>query len=241
MQGDKNSLLNKLVTRLRPANEPLDVLSGYACWAGSYLPEAHNPLMAAEQAAMLSLLPPELAGVACLDLACGSGRYLQLLRERGACRPVGLDLSEEMLAQARRYQVGLALVRAPFLALPFAGGTFDLITCGLAVGHEPALAHVLAEAARVLRPGGQLLYSDVHPLGTLSGWRRTFTTPDGAVHSLEHHLHLYGDHHRAAQTAGLAIEAVLEPTAGPAAPERFRQFPAVLVIRAVKLRDNFLA
>ena len=111
---------------------------------------------------------------------------------------------------------------------------FDFITCGLAVGHEKNLSELLAEAARVLRPGGILLYSDFHPIGAFLGWKRTFTADNGTVYNLEHHLHLYSHHQQSCKAAGLDIDAVLEPFAGSNVPSQARNIPVVIVIRAVK-------
>src|SRR5204862_7747374 len=75
--------------------------AAYALWAASYPPHAHNPLMLAEERAMLALLPADLRGRAVLDAGCGSGRYLLHALRRGARRALGVDLSAEMLARAR--------------------------------------------------------------------------------------------------------------------------------------------
>ena len=210
---------------------PVDVLTGYAYWAKSYPPQAHNPLMLLEEQAMLSLLPANLSGKSCLDLACGTGRYLLQLQARHAGRAVGVDYSAHMLDQSiNNYQLtinNLQLALAPFFPLPFNSSAFDLIVCGLAVGHEKNLEATLSEAARVLRPGGELLYSDIHPTGTLAGWKRTFAGDNGVVFDLEHHLHRIDDHRQACRAAGLTIDAVLEPLFDG-------KIPAVLVIRAVK-------
>lgn len=213
---------------------PVGVQRGYTLWAKHYPPKAHNLLMEIEQQAMLSLLPAGLPGKICLDLACGSGRYVRLLRNRQARQVFGVDYSTGMLAHARRAGLGRGLVCSPFWALPFAPAGFDVITCGLAVGHARNLAQILTEAARVLRPGGMMIYSDIHPFGALAGWQRTFTASRGRVFSLEHYPHLYSDHHRACQAAGLTIQTVLEPFAGEQFPKASRRFPLVLVIRAVK-------
>lgn len=210
----------------------VDVLAGYAQWAKNYPAWAHNPLMEIEERAMLSLLPDDLSGQVCLDLACGSGRYMKLMQSRRAQQIFGVDYSADMLAQA----VNSALVQSTFLALPFAAAVFDLVVCGLAVGHEKNLRQTLAEISRVLRPGGLLLYSDFHPFGTLSGWRRSFTTTNGDTFQLEHYLHLYSDHLRSCQAASLTIQAVLEPAAGEHAPPESQHIPAVLVIGAVKTK-----
>ncbi len=225
---------------------PVDVLTGYAHWAKSYPAHAHNPLMELEEQAMLSLLPADLNGKVCLDLACGSGRYFRLMQVRQARQVFGIDYSVDMLIQARNPKSKIQnpkLVRSPFLALPFAAETFDYITCGLAIGHEKNLKRALAEISRVLRTGGAVVYSDFHPFGTLSGWQRSFTTTNGDTFHLEHYLHLYSDHLQACQAAGLTINAVLEPIAAEHAPLGFEQMPVVLVIRAVKTKgcsENYL-
>ncbi len=215
----------------------MDVLTGYAQWAKIYPAHAHNPLMEVEEQAMLSLLPDDLRDKVCLDLACGSGRYVRLIQNRQARQVFGLDYSADMLAQASNPKSEIQnpkLARSAFLSLPFAAATFDLITCGLAIGHEINLKRTLAEISRVLRLGGTVVYSDFHPFGTLSGWRRSFTTAKGETFNLEHYLHLYSDHLHACQSVGLTITAVLEPSAGRHAPPGYQNFPVVLVIRAGK-------
>ena len=238
--------LEKLKGRRPKPPVPVDVLTGYAQWAKSYPAEAHNPLMEIEERAMLSLLPQDLSDKVCLDLACGSGRYIKLLQDRQARRVFGVDYSPDMLLQAgnpkatpvRRAVQNPKLARAPFLALPFAAATFDLIICGLAVGHEKNLGRTLAEISRILRLDGTLIYSDFHPFGTLSGWQRSFSTANGDTFNLEHYLHLYSHHVRACGDAGLTITAVQEPVAGEHAPPGFQQTPVVLAIRAVKTKKG---
>lgn len=215
--------------RSRRAARPLAVVDAYARWAPGYAAEAHNPLMELEQAALLPLLPP-VAGRRVLDLACGSGRYLARLAAGGPARLVGADLSAAMLARAAALPAGL--LRADLRRLPLAADSFDLVVCGLAVGHVAALAPAVAEMARVLAPGGALVYSDFHPFATLAGLQRTFKGADGRTYAVEHHLHLYSDHQAACQAAGLTIDAVREPVVEFAHPWRGR--PAVLVVRAVK-------
>jgi malonyl-CoA O-methyltransferase len=201
--------------------------------------------MEIEERAMLSLLPDDLRDKVCLDLACGSGRYIKLLQDRQVKQIFGLDYSGEMLAEVHnpkstpeRAVQNPKLARSAFLSLPFATATFDLITCGLAVGHEKNLAQTLAEMSRVLRQGGTVIYSDFHPFGTLSGWQRSFTTANGATFQLEHYLHLYGDHHQACQAAGLTITALLEPAGGEHTPAGFQHLPVVLVIQATKTKHS---
>lgn len=221
--------MNVFEKKARYRLAPLDVRAGYALWTKTYPARPHNPLMRTEQQAMLSLVPQSLAGRTCLDLACGSGRYLRVLRQRQVRCAVGLDLSAEMLAAAP----GISAALGEFGRLPFAANRFDWVVCGLAVGHTPDLPAFAAETARVLRPGGQLLLSDIHPAGIAAGWQRTFTA-NGRLHRLEHHPHHLSDFRRACDFAGLRIGQILEPALAGDVPPEAQNIPAVLVIRAEK-------
>lgn len=114
--------------------------------------------------AFLEVLPP-VAGQRCLDLGCGEGHNTRLLAERGA-DVVGLDISETFLRAA----VGAAGARGPrhVLAdgavLPFADSAFDVVTAFMSLMDVADPERSLVEVARVLRPGGTLQFSVLHPL-----------------------------------------------------------------------------
>jgi len=76
-----------------------------------------------------------------------------------------VDTSPEMLAAARRRLPDADLRQASLESLPFADASFDLAVCSLALTHvpSPTLDVAIAELARVLRPGGRLVLSDIHP------------------------------------------------------------------------------
>jgi malonyl-CoA O-methyltransferase len=188
----------------------------YDRWAPLYPPLPHNPIMRAEQSAMLQLLP-QVRGLRALDLACGSGRYAALLRERGAAFVAGLDFSPVMLMQA---QVA-GRVCASMMALPLADASFELVVSGLAVGHADELQGWLSEAARVLRPGGRLLYSDFHPAAAQSGLKRSFRGEDGRTYTLPHQDFALSEHLALAPIAGLSVESVTEVRAGIELTESF--------------------
>ena len=225
------SVLRAFISRFRSLPLELDPATAYDLWAAAYPAQAHNPLTRAEEAAMLELLP-DVRGLRALDLACGSGRYARHLKDRGAARVVGLDLSAAMLARAR--DVHGVLARATMISLPLPSNTFDLITCGLAVGHLSDLNPVLREMARVLKPGGAVVYSDFHPFGHLAGWKRGFRA-NGRQYSVRHYPHLYAEHHAACLSVGLTIDAVREPCAVDESGRRaWGDIPVALIIRAVK-------
>jgi 2-polyprenyl-6-hydroxyphenyl methylase/3-demethylubiquinone-9 3-methyltransferase len=104
--------------------------------------------------ALLDAMRP-LAGQRVLDLGCGKGRFARRLADAGA-QVVGLDLSSAMLAEAW----GLKCIRGSARRLPIASGAFDAVAAVELFEHLPDLDGVLAEARRVLRPGGVLAIVD---------------------------------------------------------------------------------
>jgi malonyl-CoA O-methyltransferase len=204
--------------------ERLDPQSAYALWADHYPPQPHNRLMEIEHATVLSLLP-DPRGLTVLDAGCGTGRYLRALAARGATT-IGVDLSAPMLARAQ--QITSRIARADLRALPFETGSLDLVVCGLALGDVAELELALAEIARVLRPGGQVVYSVVHPAGGAQGWSRTFEV-DGRQCEVDGHWHSIDRHRSACVAASLAVGCWREPGLDGTSGQ-----PVALVVRARK-------
>ena len=177
----------------------------YAQWAATYEPYPHNRLMEVEQRAMIELLPAVRGGVV-LDAGCGTGRYADLLRGGGAARVLACDRSADMLARIG----GPGVFRADICALPLAAGSIDVITCGLVLPDIDDLAAAMAELSRVLRPGGALVASTLHPRGAAAGWRRTFETHDG-LREVRACWHSIADLRNACMRAGMALVDTREP------------------------------
>ncbi len=221
--------------------EPDPTRTLYERWAACYPPVAHNPLMRAEEVAM-SRLWPDLRGQRVLDLACGSGRYARKLSHDGAGLVVAVDFSVAMLRHVEL--IGTVRVCADMMCLPFAEQTFDAIICGLAIGHTGSLQGWMSEMHRILRDGGQLLYSDFHPEAARAGMTRSFKDVRGISCTVPHHIHELEAQRRAADCAGFRLERILEVHIGRELREAFagsesfyRQWhglPIVHVIRACK-------
>ncbi len=96
-------------------------------------------------------------GARIADLACGTGDLCRDLVKAGH-RPIGVDLSYGMLAAAR---TAAPLLNADALELPFADASVDGLTCGFALRNFVALAPMLEEAARIVRPGGRIALLEV--------------------------------------------------------------------------------
>lgn len=167
---------NRRSSRRHVPRVELSAREGYAAWAATY-DEGANPLITLEEPAVAELLAGAVPGRA-LDAACGTGRHIPLLVALGH-NVVGVDASPEMLALARRRSSEAELRQADLEALPLASGSFDVAVCALALGHVSELGPTVAELARVLRRGGRLVVSVIHPLLSALGGEALFTQPDG--------------------------------------------------------------
>jgi ubiquinone/menaquinone biosynthesis C-methylase UbiE len=111
--------------------------------------------------AQAGVLPPDLEGRDSIELGCGTGYVSAWLARRGA-RPVGLDNSAAQLATARRLQerfgLRFPLIHASAEQIPLADAAFDLVISEYGASSWCDPYAWIPEAARVLRPGGQLVF-----------------------------------------------------------------------------------
>jgi len=126
------------------------------------------------------------AAGAVVDVGCGTGRNLPLYRP--GVRLVGVDVSAEALARARRRRPDVPLVQADAQALPFRAAAFDTVVSGLVFCSVPDAARGLAEVKRVLRPDGTLrMLEHVRATGGLKArvqdrWQPLWTRITGGCH-----------------------------------------------------------
>ena len=156
------------------------VAEGYTRWAASY-DDAPNPLLAREER-YLSPLLVDLHGRSVLDLACGTGRWLERLVLRGCDSAVGVDLSLAMLRIANKKDALRGrLTQALGENLPLPGAAFDLAMCSFALGHVQELGTLARELKRVTSVGADVFVSDLHPEAHKRGWRVGFRDCGGEV------------------------------------------------------------
>jgi SAM-dependent methyltransferase len=195
--------------------ERVGTVDGYRMWSATY-DDGRNSAFDFDEPVVKEIVDPILAGVA-VDAACGTGRLSELLAARGH-RVIGVDSSPDMLDRARARVPSGEFRAGDLRRLPVADASADLVVCGLALTHVPDLSPVFAEFARVLRPGGHLVISDMHPERILRGAIPTLRDPDGRPGRLPGHRHLVGDYLRAALLVGLQLRRCEEPLLNPEEP-----------------------
>lgn len=106
-------------------------------------------------------------GIVC-DVGCGPGHIARYLKERGVAMR-GIDLSKEMVAEARRLNLGIPFEQGDMLDLQIEDGSLAGIVCFYAIIHlrREDVPRALAQMHRALMPGGQLLLSFHGGDGTL--------------------------------------------------------------------------
>jgi ubiquinone/menaquinone biosynthesis C-methylase UbiE len=189
---------------------------GYARWAACY-DQAPNPLLALEQRCLLPLLP-NVTGKRVLDLACGTGRWLETFLAAGPALGMGIDLSPAMLRVAgEKAAIRGRLAEADCLTLPLRDAAFDLAICSFALEHIGKFSELARECGRVLGQPADLYISELHPAAYGAGWRTGFRDQRGAL-EIETGSHSSGEINTEFNRAGFELAHALECFIGE--PER---------------------
>jgi len=159
----------------KPVNgaKQVGVEEGYERWAAAY-DHTINPILALEERHVAPLLG-SFEERAVLDLACGTGRWLQKLVARSARVAVGVDFSRAMLRVANG-KPGLrgCLTGADCVHLPFRSAVFDFAICSFAASHILQLRDAVGELARLMKPNSDVFMTDLHAEAYAQGWRTGF-------------------------------------------------------------------
>jgi ArsR family transcriptional regulator len=178
------------------------------------------PARAIEEALLARLPHGRLGRV--LDIGCGTGRMMALLSPT-ADTVLGIDLSRQMLALARTRiaEQGLAnctVRQADMAAIPLPDASFDIVVLCMVLHYADEPAAVLAEAARLVAPGGAVAVIDLAPHARDDLIRRlAHTTPGLSTAAISRPLSAAGLTVSPPVTVGGALPVLIHLAAAPAA------------------------
>ncbi|MBJ9976990.1 malonyl-ACP O-methyltransferase BioC [Pseudomonas sp. S75] len=156
--------------------------------------------------ALLALVPSALRPQRWLDLGSGTGHFSRVLASRfDQAEGMAMDIAEGMLAHARKQGGAHYHVAGDAERLPLRDDSFELIFSSLALQWCEPFARVLAEAQRVLKPGGVLAFSSLC-VGTLEELRASWEAVDSQVHV--NRFRRFEDYQRLCGDSGLQVLAL---------------------------------
>jgi malonyl-CoA O-methyltransferase len=218
----------------------LDAAEGYDLWATIYDEEKNPLVMLDEQVVRGWITDPR--GLYVADVGCGTGRHAIWLADRGA-DVTAFDASAGMMAkaEAKLAEHGVNFHRHTLPEpLPAEANAYDIVLFALVADHIAELDTVMADLRRVLKPGGSLIFTVLHPAMNLLGLTARFTDPaSGREVRVAAYEHTYADYMTAVLAAGLDIEDLVERKADEALTEiapRARKYLGWPLLLAMRLR-----
>lgn len=145
------------------------------------MPRSQQGLIAAGEWPNFKRLLPALEGLRVLDMGCGYGWQCRYVANHGATSVLGIDSSKRMLdaARERTHDDKITYQLADLTTFKAPAGSLDLVISSLAFHYVEDLDTLMAHIARMLRPGGTLLFTIEHPLYTAEGHEQWVKTADG--------------------------------------------------------------
>lgn len=190
---------------------PSDVAGAYDRWAASY--DADKNATRDLDAIVVRRAPLAIANRDVLELGSGTGKNTEYLALH-ARSVVAIDFSEAMIARAHQ-RIPTPNVR--FLlrdvrdTWPVPPASVDAVVANLILEHVHDLAPVFFEAARVLRPGGQFFFCELHPYRQLIGAQAHFVDPEsGETVQVTAHVHTVSEYVNGAIEAGFTLKSLGE-------------------------------
>lgn len=196
-----------LVTRKEISS--YNISKGYTAWADTY-DNVPNLLIEVEEPIVKSILHKFPPGDA-LDAACGTGRYSEFLNSLGY-RVTGVDFSPAMLSQARKKRSKqIRFIQGNLTTIPLKDRCVDLVICALVLTHFSNTEAVLSELYRVVRPGGHIIISDIHPWLVVMGGQAEFFDKSGKHCYIANYVHWHSSYFQSFNQLGLKVIQCVEP------------------------------
>ena len=206
------------------ANARTDVAAAYNRWATIY--DADKNITRDLDASVMRRVPLQIENADVLELGSGTGKNTEYLAAH-ARSVIAMDVSEGMVARAHQ-RIATSNVRFVLHDVrdnwPVPPASVDVVVANLILEHVHDLAPVFFEAARVLRPGGQFFFCELHPYRQLTGGQANFVDPDtGETVQVAAHVHTVSEYVNGAIEAGFSLLSLgewTEENADPDSPPR---------------------
>lgn len=204
----------------------LTPLDGYNRWASTYHTET-NPVKQMSDAFVSKHLT-NLAGKTFLDAGCGTGKFCELAKERGATTVQGFDLSPAMVAIAQQHCPS-ASIKCLNLESDSVDMKADVVVCALVLAHIHELEPALNKIVKALNVNGKIIITDFHPFLSLLKARRTFRdSATGKIFEVKHTPHFFEEYFRIFSQNHIRLQALEEP--------KYLDKPAVFGMTGIKER-----
>jgi malonyl-CoA O-methyltransferase len=200
-----------MICKMTKVGKETGIAAAYDRWAETYDSDPNRTRELAGEVLHLAELP--IAGRDLVEIGCGTGRNTEWLATQ-AGSITALDFSEEMLRHAatRVQNPKTRFIQHDVRTTwPLADNAMDVVVAMLILEHIEHLEPVVAEAARVLRPNGNLFICELHPMRQLMGGQAQFSnTQTGERERVAAFLHNVSDFVKAGLAAGFEVRCLDE-------------------------------
>lgn len=175
--------------------ETVALLEGYKIWSKMYDDDLSVEWLDISLLRELETVRWQNGIKTAVDLACGTGRIGQWLREEKQIEVIdGVDASTSMLVLAKKKHIYRNLLTENIVTTSLLASEYDLAINVLAVCHIQQLDKLYAEVKRVLKDGGYFLLVDYHPFFLINGIPTHFKRHDGRELAIKNWVHFFSDH-----------------------------------------------
>ncbi|HSU49900.1 MAG TPA: class I SAM-dependent methyltransferase [Segetibacter sp.] len=166
---------------------------GYNLWAKNYDKQPGNLMLDFDEQVFTVLL--DKVGVkdkTVADIGCGTGRHWSKIFNRNPASLHGFDVSAGMLLKLKEKfpKAETSLIKDDRFQ-NVEDGSFDVIISTLTIAHIKNIEQAIQAWARILKPAGELIITDFHPVALASGGKRTFKNKDEVI-SITNYIHSIG-------------------------------------------------
>jgi len=179
----KNIIRNVSINSIEPRK-------AYDIWADAYDSQDDNLVFIMESEILDTLLDEiDLTEKVILDYGCGTGRNWERILSYNVEKIIGCDISPNMLEKIKnKYQGYETYFIKKHSPLPLEDEAIDIIFSTLVIAQINNINNLFSEWNRLLRPGGLILLTDLHPEILSAGGKRTFEK-DGRTYNIKNYIH----------------------------------------------------